>query len=124
MNETITISARVFSRNIINKQHWSQTRNQMKEYCLLVRNQMKLNKIEKVGLIAICKVHIEIGTKRVMDYDNMIGGAKQLTDSLWREGFMGDDSPKYTDLSYSHKKSKEYYVKITREVIDANHKIA
>ena len=85
---------------------------------------MKLNKIEKVGLIAICKVHIEIGTKRVMDYDNMIGGAKQLTDSLWREGFMGDDSPKYTDLSYSHKKSKEYYVKITREVIDANHKIA
>ena len=76
---------------------------------------MRLNKIRKLDLTAKTNLHIECTTKRVMDYDNLVGGCKGLIDALWREGFIGDDSPKFTTMQITQTTGKQYSVTITRE---------
>ena len=40
---------KIKSRNEIDKYHWAKKSRLKKEYCLLVRNQMRLNKIKKAA---------------------------------------------------------------------------
>ena len=45
--ETIEIDHRVFSRNKIDKMHWAAKGRLKGLYRILIRNQMKLNKIKE-----------------------------------------------------------------------------
>jgi Holliday junction resolvase RusA-like endonuclease len=83
------------SRNEIDKMHWAVKRRLRKEYCLLIRNQMRLKNVRKAGGNSVYELHITCYRKRKLDYDNLVGGLKQLIDALWYEGFIFDDNEKH-----------------------------
>ena len=94
--DCIEIDHRVYSRNKIDRLHWSQKRKLKQQYQLLVKNQMKLNKI--IPAEDKCKIVIECHVTRMMDMDNVWGGLKQFLDSLTAEKFIYDDSPTWLDI--------------------------
>ena len=65
--------------------------------------KMEINKLEKPKKR---KVEIRSFRVRVLDLDNLIGGAKLLTDSLKELGLIWDDSPDYIDLSVTQFRDK------------------
>tara|TARA_R110000744_G_scaffold276344_1_gene389071 strand:+ start:5413 stop:5775 length:363 start_codon:yes stop_codon:yes gene_type:complete len=87
------------SRNVLDKMHWASKRLIRKEYALLIRNQMRLNPIYGEAEEGR-KYTLEIVSyrKRLLDYDNLVGGCKQLLDAMVHENFIWDDAPKYIDL--------------------------
>mgnify|MGYP003663603319 CR=1 FL=1 len=94
--ESITIPVAINTRNKLDKMHWAQRHRLRNEYCLLVRNQMKLNKLKKSDTGGKYKISILTFRKyRIRDFDNLVGGCKQLLDALSHEGFIWDDDIKY-----------------------------
>ena len=117
--DTITLPIRVESRNKLDKMHWASKRRLRQSYCLLVRNQMKINSITKaepkakyvLGIVAFRRY-------RIRDYDNLVGGCKQLIDALHKEGFIWDDDTDYIGIpKISQQQHKEDSVVITRELV-------
>ena len=88
------------SRNILDRLHWSKKSMLKKEYALLIRNQMKLKKHYSSPIKEPKFFTLEIVSwrKRLLDYDNLVGGCKQLIDAMIDEQFIWDDSPQYLDL--------------------------
>ena len=88
------------SRNILDRLHWSKKSMLKKEYALLIRNQMKLKKhySDPVKEPKFFTLEIVSYRKRYLDFDNLVGGCKQLLDAMIDEQFIWDDSPKYLDL--------------------------
>ncbi len=94
--EQLYIPMEVQSRNKIDKMHWSDKSRLRQMYQLFIRQQMSKYRYEpaKEGE----QHNIEIITYRkhpVGDYDNLIGGVKQLLDALVNENFIWDDRIKY-----------------------------
>jgi len=118
MPELIEIPAKIYSRNQMDKFHWSKKRKIRQDYQILVRNQMTLNKISKVELGAVCTLAIVCCRKRLLDYDNLVGGCKQLIDALTHEGFIFDDAPKYLENPKIEQiKAPTEYIYISREIL-------
>ena len=97
------------SRNILDKMHWAVKRKLKQEYALLIRNQMrtkphyhKLIKEPKFFTLEIVSYR-----KRYLDFDNLVGGCKQLIDAMIEEQFIWDDSPKWIDLRVKQVLNKE-----------------
>lgn len=96
--DTITLPIEVISRNRIDKYHWSKKTALRRTYQLLIRNQMNLNKITRIKESIKFNLVI-IGTrKRDLDFDNFVGGCKQLVDALVHEGFIFDDDNKHLGI--------------------------
>ena len=95
-SDTIDIDHRVYSRNMIDKMHWAKKQMLKGQYRILIRNQMRLHKIKPTE--EKCEIKINCYVKRLMDYDNVVGGLKGLIDSLTQENFIHDDSPKWLDI--------------------------
>tara|TARA_R110002020_G_scaffold474490_3_gene706072 strand:- start:24 stop:407 length:384 start_codon:yes stop_codon:yes gene_type:complete len=94
--ELITLPVCVQTRNKLDQMHWAARHRLKKEYSLLVRNQMRLNKIPKAGTGDVYKLSILTFRKyRIRDYDNLVGGCKQLLDALSSEAFIWDDDTLY-----------------------------
>jgi hypothetical protein len=94
--DKIIIPNKIFSRNFIDKKHWSFKMKLRQTYSVLVRNQMRLNKKREVGINEVCsELKITAYLKRLYDFDNLVGGGKQLLDALSHEKFIWDDAPKY-----------------------------
>ena len=53
--------------------------------------------------------------KRLLDYDNLVGGCKQLLDACSEEKLIWDDAPKYLDLKVEQHIGKKYETIIIRE---------
>ena len=112
--ETLSLPIKINSRNVLDRQHWAQKRRTKKEYALLIRNQMRLGRIslakqEKFDLI------IHSFRKKLLDFDNLVGGCKHLIDALIDERFIFDDSPKYLTLTVEQfVGGKEYSTAIYR----------
>jgi hypothetical protein len=83
-------------------------------YALLIRNQMKLNKIPDADAKKYRLVIISI-RKRLLDPDNLIGGCKHLIDALIEENFIFDDSPEYITLKVEQVTGKEDRTIISRK---------
>ena len=94
--DTIDIDHRVFSRNMIDKMHWAKKQRLKGQYRILIRNQMRLHKIKPTE--EKCELRINCYVKRLMDYDNVVGGLKQFIDAMCTENFIHDDSPKWLDI--------------------------
>ena len=117
--ELINLPITIYSRNKLDKTHWAEKLRTRKMYQLLVRNQMRLNKIPKSEPGSVYKLSIVVFKKyRIRDYDNLDGGCKILLDSLSREGFIWDDDMKYIGTpSITQQQSKEEYTLISRVVL-------
>ena len=88
------------------------------EYGLLIRNQMTLNDVSRVADGCKCNLAIVSMRKRLIDYDNLVAGCKQLIDALCDEGFIFDDAPKYLDrLNVTQTKADDNFVYISREIL-------
>jgi Holliday junction resolvase RusA-like endonuclease len=91
------------SRNVLDKLHWAKKSMLKKEYALLIRNQMRLNAIYEIATDRKYTVEIVSYRKKLLDWDNLVGGCKQLIDAMIDENFIWDDSPKYVDLKIRQK---------------------
>tara|TARA_B100001250_G_C19656838_1_gene725234 strand:+ start:485 stop:856 length:372 start_codon:yes stop_codon:yes gene_type:complete len=106
--ERIQIPMKVYSRNAMDKKHWSEKKSIRQIYSVLVRNQMRLTKKREVGTGEVVeKIRITAYLKRLYDFDNLVGGCKQLIDALSNEGFIWDDAPRFLNGSeYKQMKTK------------------
>tara|TARA_R100000808_G_scaffold24903_2_gene59204 strand:- start:5819 stop:6061 length:243 start_codon:yes stop_codon:yes gene_type:complete len=80
---------------------------------------MQIEKIEKVSDHTKCSLSIQIYRKRIIDWDNLVGGCKQLIDALCKELYIYDDSDKYLGIPEieQHKSAGNEFVLIRRELI-------
>lgn len=114
--ETIEIDHRVFSRNKIDKMHWAEKGRLKGQYRILIRNQMKLNKIKETD--SRCKIIINCYVKRMMDMDNVWGGLKQFIDALCTENFVWDDSHTFLEIKQIKQiKSKDAKIVVSRLIL-------
>ena len=115
--QTIEIDHRVYSRNTIDRKHWAAKSRLKGQYQILVRNQMKLNKIKRTE--GKCKIIINCYVKRMMDMDNVWGGLKQFIDALCSENFIWDDSPTWLQIDQVKQiKSKEAKIVVSRLILE------
>ncbi len=87
------------SANVLNKMHWAARYKLRGQWQWLVKAAI-LNERIKVKLIPHAKITVERFSSRLLDQDNFIAGTKGLMDSLVREGFIEDDSPKHLTAKY------------------------
>ena len=114
--ETIEIDHRVFSRNKIDKMHWAEKGRLKGQYRILIRNQMRLNKIKETD--GKCKIIINCYVKRMMDMDNVWGGLKQFIDALCTENFIWDDSNAWLEIKQIKQiKSKDAKIVVSRLIL-------
>ena len=97
------------SRNVLDRLHWAAKRRLKQEYALLIRNQMKLKKhySDLIKNPTFFTLEIVSFRKRYLDFDNLVGGCKQLIDAMIEEQFIWDDSPKYLDLRVTQHLNRE-----------------
>lgn len=110
----LDIPVRIKSRNVLDRQHWAAKMRDKKEYALLIRNQMRLNKIPKAKQKKYSIAIISFRKKK-LDFDNLVGGCKHLIDALIEEKFIFDDSPEYVDLKFDQIISNDYKTIISRK---------
>ena len=114
--ETLHIDHRVFSRNKIDKMHWAEKGRLKGQYRILIRNQMRLNKIKETE--SKCKIIINCYVTRLMDLDNVISGLKQFIDALCTENFIWDDAPAWLEIKQIKQfKSKEAKIVVSRLIL-------
>ena len=114
--ETLHVDHRVFSRNKIDKMHWAEKGRLKGQYRILIRNQMRLNKIKETE--SKCKIIINCYVTRLIDVDNMWGGLKQFIDALCTENFIWDDAPAWLEIKQIKQiKSKEAKIVVSRLIL-------
>ena len=105
--DTFLLPIRIPSRNVLDKTHWAAKSKTQKEYALLIRNQMRLRKFEKLEDGEFRTLYILSLRKRLLDEDNLVGGCKHLIDALVEEAFIFDDSPKFVKLKIKQQKTTQ-----------------
>ena len=114
--ETIEIKDRVYSRNKIDRMHWSAKRKLKKQYQLLIRNQIRLSGYKPAE--TKYKLSINCYVPRLMDIDNLWGGLKQFIDALTTEKFIYDDSNKWLEIKQIKQfKNKEPKILVERKAV-------
>ena len=78
---------------------------------------MKLRKIREAEIGEKFTLTIISYRKKLLDYDNLIGGCKQLLDACSDEKLIWDDAPKYLDLKVEQHIGKKYETIIIREKV-------
>ena len=113
---------RIESGNKTIRNHWAVNRRNKQEWCLLIRNQMRLRKVKKASENDKYTLMIISYRKRFLDKDNLYTGCKGLIDACVMEGLIYDDNPDCVDLRVEQYKAKEYHTMIIRKGIDENNK--
>jgi len=114
-SDILEVCKKIQSNNVTLRQHWAVRLRDKKEWCLLVRSQMKLRKIKKAKAKKYTLMIISY-RKRLLDKDNLYGGScKSLIDACVEEGLIFDDSPTYVSLKVEQYKSKEDHTMIIRK---------
>ncbi len=102
---TLDLPMAVPSLNAMNKMHWAKRNRLRGQWQWLVKAAV-LNDRIRVRVVPKAKITIERYGPKKLDNDNFVGGAKQLVDSLVREGFLVDDSPDHLVAQYIQHISK------------------
>ena len=116
-SDIITLPNKIESANVLNKQHWAVRRKCKGIWALFIRNQMKLRKVRESEVGEKFKLTIISYRKKLLDYDNLVGGCKQLLDACSEEKLIWDDAPKYLDLKVEQHIGKKYETIIIREKV-------
>ncbi len=92
----IIIRRRVPSQNQAQYRHWSIYTRERDVWFLLLRSQLAPREppTEPVRLV------IHSYRLRLIDYANLVGGAKAIPDCLIRLGYIKDDSPRWFSCDY------------------------
>ena len=116
-SDIITLPNKIESRNVLDRKHWAVKRRCKQIWALLIRNQMRLKKIKECDIEEKFKLCIISYRKKLLDYDNLVGGCKQLIDACSEEKLIWDDAPKYLDLKVEQHIGKKYETIIIREKV-------
>jgi len=96
MRQQIKIPIQIESRNKLDNMHWAEKSKLRKFYELFIRQQMSKYNIRESSVGQRWSINIVTYRRRkIRDYDNLIGGSKQLLDAMSNEGFIWDDSSEY-----------------------------
>ncbi|NRA38002.1 MAG: hypothetical protein HRU15_07675 [Planctomycetes bacterium] len=94
--KVVTIRRRVPSQNKSQYAHWSRYTKERDAWYVLLRSQLPpIAAIDYPVRLAIRSYRV-----RLLDYANLVGGAKPIPDSLIRLGYLKDDSPPWFRCSY------------------------
>lgn len=97
LGATIVIRRRVPSQNRSQYSHWSTYARERDAWFILLRAQLPPRDPpiqEPVRMI------LHSYRTRLVDYANLVGGAKPIPDSLVRLGYLKDDSPRWFSCEY------------------------
>lgn len=93
---SITIQRRLPSQNNSHYRHWSHYAKERDLWFVLMRSQLPPQQPQHK------KVQLRIVSyrNRLVDFANLVGGAKPIPDCLQRLGYIVDDSPKWFECRY------------------------
>ena len=91
------------SLNVLLRMHHHAKKRLRDQYTTILRSHANAVSRAKPGQFR--KVWIERRGVRLIDHDNLVGGAKPLLDALERSGLIWRDSPKFLRVEYSQTKT-------------------
>lgn len=96
----IKIPLKVPSLNVLLRMHWSSRSKLKKQWAQLIRRLIEPIYFKKITIIGM--------QKRLYDYDNFVGGCKELVvDNLRQKNWIKDDNIKNVKIEYLQMKSKK-----------------
>ena len=94
MKYTIEIPMGIVSENKVRTEHWSKRHKRKSLWKMFVRKEMRhfrMKPADKNQKFKLSFIHVRPKRSFIKDYDNIVGGCKELIDSLREEGFIWDD---------------------------------
>ncbi len=92
----VVIRRRVPSQNQSQYRHWSLYHAEKEMWFVLLRAQLTPRKPADEPIRMVLRSY----RTRLMDYANLVGGAKPIPDALIRLGHLKDDSPRWFHCEY------------------------
>lgn len=93
----VVILEPVHSINEILRWHWAKRRKVQDTYRMAIHAAMDGVRVPRFKPTK-CKVEVASYRKRLLDFDNLVGGTKLIVDALRKLGIVYRDSPKWLDL--------------------------
>ena len=92
----VVIHRRVPSQNRNQYRHWSHYAKERDAWFVLLRAQLS----PRQAVSEVVRIAIRSYRLRLVDFGNLVGGAKIIPDCLQRLGYIVDDSPKWFHCDY------------------------
>ena len=92
----VIIKRKVPSQNQSQYRHWSLYHQEKEAWYILLRAQFAPRKPREEPMRMVLRSY----RSRLMDYANLVGGAKPIPDALIRLGVLKDDSPRWFHCEY------------------------
>ena len=89
------------SLNHFQGHHWTKKDNETKKWEKAIWAKCQGRPFKAKGKM---KVRITSLRTRLLDHDNLIGGAKSLVDAMKRLEMIVDDSPEFVEVEYAQQK--------------------
>ncbi len=100
MEHTIKLQLQIPSLNKLLRTHWALRRQKKQQWGLVIKNKTKEIKNHQFN-----RLEITSHRTRMLDYDNLVGGCKEIiVDNIKNLGLIIDDDPKSVLVSYTQKK--------------------
>jgi hypothetical protein len=92
----IILKRRVPSQNATQYRHWSYYHAEKEAWFVLLRAQL----VPRIAEREPVRIILRSLRTRLVDYANLVGGAKPIPDALKRLGYIHDDSPRWFHCDY------------------------
>lgn len=92
----VVVRRRIPSQNAAHYRHWSVYAKERDAWFVLLRAQLPPRRPVSVPV----RLAIRSYRSRLIDYANLVGGAKMIPDCLVRLGWLRDDSPRWLHGTY------------------------
>ena len=96
IGKVLILPRRVPSQNRSQYSHWSIYAKERDAWFILMRSQLS----PRPPLTIPVRIELRSFRTRLMDYANLVGGAKPIPDALVRLGWLKDDSPRWFHCDY------------------------
>jgi hypothetical protein len=96
IGKTVIIARRVPSQNQSQYRHWTLYMREKDTWFVLLRAQLPPRHPVQVPV----RMRLTSYRMRLVDYANLVGGAKPIPDCLIRLGWLKDDSPRWFHCDY------------------------
>lgn len=96
LHRTLVIKRRVPSQNQFQYRQWKAYFKEKEAWYLLIRAQLA----PRIAVAEPVRLRLVSHRNRVIDYANLVGGAKPIPDVLKMLGYLKDDSPRWFFCEY------------------------
>lgn len=96
MSALVVVLRRIPSQNSSQYRHWSHYTRERDAWFLALRRALPPN-TPPLGKV---RLRITSYRSRLVDFANLVGGAKPIPDCLVRLGYIRDDGPEWFDCEY------------------------